>query len=224
VGTRVLAEVAASPSARAALAELDDIVGDRRMLLRIDRMEPSKNIVRGFGAYDRLLERHAEWRGNVTFVALLNPSRESLPEYLAYRDNVEHAAEAVNDRWGRSDWQPVVLDTRDHFAGSIAALERYDVLLVNPIKDGLNLVAKEGPLCNARDGVVCLSPEAGAFDELRDAVIETHPYDLEQNADALHTALAMPSEERSARATRLRALAAARTPRTWLDDQLASVR
>lgn len=218
-----LTEVAASSAARAALTELDDVVGDRRMILRIDRVEPSKNIVRGFAAFDRLLERNPEHRTNVVFVALLNPSRESLPEYLAYRDEVRHAAATVNDRWGDADWQPVVLDTRDHFAGSIAALERYDVLLVNPIKDGLNLVAKEGPLCNTRDGVVCLSPEAGAYDELREAVVAVHPYDVEQNADALQRALSMPADERAARSAHLRRLAAARTPRTWLDDQLAAV-
>jgi len=218
-----LAEVAASDAARAALAELDGAIRDRRMILRIDRVEPSKNIVRGFAAFDRLLERHPEWRTNVVFVALLNPSRGSLPEYVAYGNEVVDAAAAVNARWGTADWQPVVLDTRDDFAGSIAALERYDVLFVNPIKDGLNLVAKEGPLCNTRDGVVCLSPEAGAFDELRDGVLAAHPYDVEQNADALHTALSMPADERTARAVGLRELAGARTPRAWLDDQLAAL-
>ncbi|MFM8305413.1 MAG: trehalose-6-phosphate synthase [Actinomycetota bacterium] len=218
-----LAEVAASDAARAALRELDAVVGDRRMLLRIDRVEPSKNIVRGFAAYDHLLERHPEWRANVVFVALLNPSRESLPEYLAYGDEVVQAAEAVNARWGSADWQPVVLDTRDDFAGSIAALGRYDVLLVNPIKDGLNLVAKEGPLCNQRDGVLCLSPEAGAFDELGPAALAVHPWDVEQSAEQLHAALVMPSEARAARAEWLRRLAGARTPRHWLDDQLAAL-
>lgn len=218
-----LVAVAASPDAQAARAELDDVVGDRRVILRIDRVEPSKNIVRGFATYDRLLERHAEWRTNVVFVALLNPSRASLPEYAACRTDVTDAAAAVNARWGTPDWQPVVLDTRDHFAGSIAALARYDVLFVNPIKDGLNLVAKEGPLCNTRDGVVCLSPEAGAYDELHDAVLPVHPFDVEQGATALHTALAMPDDERADRAARLRSLAAARTPRTWLDDQIAAV-
>jgi len=213
-----LAEVADSAAARAALAELDAVVHDRRVILRIDRLEPSKNIVRGFAAFDRLLELHPEWRTTVTFVALLNPSREALPEYLAYRDEVTRAVDAVNARWATSAWQPIVCDTRDDFAGSIAALERYDVLLVNPLRDGLNLVAKEGPLCNRRDGVVVLSPEAGAYAELQEAVVEVHPYDVEQAAAALHRALAMAPDERAERAARLRTLAAARSPRTWLDD------
>jgi trehalose 6-phosphate synthase len=218
-----LAAVADSIAARDALAALDGLVHDRRVILRIDRLEPSKNIVRGFAAFDRLLELHPEWRTTVTFVALLNPSREALPEYLAYRDEVTRTVAAVNTRWATADWQPIVWDTRDDFAGSIAALERYDVLLVNPLRDGLNLVAKEGPLCNRRDGVVCLSPEAGAFAELHEAVVPVHPYDVEQGAAALHQALAMAPDERADRADRLRALAAARTPRTWLDAQLRAV-
>jgi len=215
-----LDEVVQSNAGHAARRALDALAGDRRMIVRIDRLEPSKNIVRGFAAYDRLLERHPQWRTNVVFVALLNPSREALAEYVAYRQEVEQAADAVNARWATDTWRPVTLDTRDDYAGSIAALERYDVLLVNPIKDGLNLVAKEGPLCNERDGVVCLSPEAGAFDELRSAVVEVHPYDLEQNADALHRALVMPADERADQARRLAALAGARTPRRWLEDQV----
>ncbi len=217
-----LADVAASTAAQAARAALDELVGDRTMLLRVDRVEPSKNIVRGFAAYDLLLEHHAELRGRVVFVARANPSRESMPEYLGYRNEVEQAVARVNEGWGTSDWQPVVLDTNDDFASTVAALCRYDVLLVNPIKDGLNLVAKEGPILNERDGVLCLSPDAGAWDELGEAAIETHPYDLDQAAAALHTALTMPAEERRTRAARLRDLSIARTPQDWLADQLAA--
>jgi len=134
----------------------------------------------------------------------------------------DQAADAVNARWARADWTPVVVDARDDFPRSVAGLERYDVLLVNPIKDGLNLVAKEGPLVNRRDGVLCLSPEAGAFDELGSAAVPVHPYDVEHAAHALHDALVMDAEERAARAARLAELAAARTPRHWLADQIAA--
>jgi trehalose 6-phosphate synthase len=181
-----LAEDAAAAVASGAAAELDDIVGDRKLILRTDRMDPAKNIVRGFLAYDQLLAQHEEWRERVVFVARLTPSRESLAEYLAYRQEVESAATRVNDRWARGDWQPVVIDTRDDYFRSIAGFTRYDVLLVNPVKDGLNLVAKEGPLVNERDGVLCLSSEAGSFDELHDAVVPVHPYDVSQSAAALH--------------------------------------
>ncbi|HUF84171.1 MAG TPA: trehalose-6-phosphate synthase [Acidimicrobiia bacterium] len=215
-----LAATAASPEAAAAARTLDEQVGERALIVRTDRIEPSKNIVRGFLAFDLLLAEHPEWRERVVFVALVYASREGLPEYLAYRQEVEQAAARVNERWGRGDWQPVVLDTRDDHARSVAGLLRYDALLVNPIRDGLNLVAKEGPLVNRRDGVVCLSREAGAFDELRDGVLAVHPYDLVQTAAALHTALTMPEDERRDRAARLRTLAAARTPQDWLDDQV----
>jgi len=213
-----LAEAAVRAVASGAAAELDDVVGDRKLILRTDRMDPSKNIVRGFHAYDQLLAHHGEWRERVVFVARLTPSRESLAEYLAYRQEVEHAAERVNDRWARGDWQPVVLDTRDDYERSVAGFRRYDVLFVNPIKDGLNLVAKEGPLVNEQSGVLCLSPEAGAYDELGEAAVDVHPYDVSQSAAALHEALAMPGTERAARARRLRELVARHTPRSWLAE------
>ena len=215
-----LAAVAAAPATAAASAALADVVGDRALLLRVDRIEPSKNIVRGFAAFDTMLAEHRAWRERVVFVARLNASRETMPEYLAYRNEVEQAAQRVNERWGTAEWQPVVLDARDDFPSTVAALLRYDVLVVNPIKDGLNLVAKEGPLLNERDGVLCLSPEAGAWDELGEAALRIHPYDIEQAAGVLHAALGMDRDEREARSARLRAFAHARSPRDWLDDQL----
>lgn len=218
-----LSEVARSTATTIASAELAETVGDRALLLRVDRIEPSKNIVRGFAAYDTLLAGRREWRERVVFVARLNASRETMPEYLAYRNEVEQAVDRVNERWGTRDWQPVVLDARDDFPSTVAALLRYDALIVNSIRDGLNLVAKEGPLLNERDGVLCLSPDAGAWDELGDAALQIHPYDLEQAAGVLHTALAMEPDERANRSHRLRALAGARSPRDWLDDQLRAV-
>jgi trehalose 6-phosphate synthase len=193
-------------------------------VLRVDRIDPSKNVVRGFAAFDLLLAEHREWRERIVFVARLTPSRQTLPEYLAYTNEVEHAAARVNERWGTRDWQPVVLDTEDDYPRTVAALTRSDVLLVNSLKDGLNLVAKEGALVNDRHGVVCLSRDAGAWDELGEAALPVHPYDLEQTAGVLHQALSMPESERSARAARLRECAAARTPRDWLDDQLRAAR
>jgi trehalose 6-phosphate synthase len=128
----------------------------------------------------------------------------------------------VNERWGTRDWTPVLLDERDDFPRSIAAMQRYDVLLVNPIKDGLNLVAKEGPAVNRRDGLLCLSREAGVFEELHAAAIPIHPYDLEAAASALDRAIATPLDERAAIATKLRTLATARTPADWVADLVAN--
>jgi trehalose 6-phosphate synthase len=219
-----LAEVAASDGAARRAAELDELVGDRKLLLRSDRIDLSKNIVRGFHVYDALLDTHPECRERVVFVALLNRSRSSLAEYLAYEQEVDQAAARVNERWGTSSWQPVVLDTRDDYEQTVAGFSRYDALFVNPVKDGLNLVAKEGPLVNRRDGVVALSPEAGAYEELHGAVLPVHPYDIEAGAHTLHTALVMPADERTARAAELRRLVAVHTPRTWLDELLSHAR
>ncbi|MGH9043217.1 MAG: alpha,alpha-trehalose-phosphate synthase (UDP-forming) [Acidimicrobiia bacterium] len=216
-----LAETASSPEAQAAAGRFAELVGERMALVRVDRLEPSKNLVRGFAAYDLLLEARPEWRERVVFVALAYPSRQNLPEYLAYRQEVEQAAVRVNERWGTAGWQPVVLNTEDDYPLSVAALGSYDVLVVNPVRDGLNLVAKEGALLNQKDGVLCLSRGAGSFEELGEAAVEMHAFDVLQGAAALHTALSMPSGERTARARRLKELAGARTPARWLEDLLS---
>lgn len=216
----VLASEIATPEVEAEIAALEERVGDRQLIVRSDRMELSKNIVRGFLAYDLLLEEHPELRERVTFAALLNPSRESLPEYLAYRNEVEQAAARVNERWATAGWDPVILDQRDNYARSLAGLVRSDVLLVNPVRDGLNLVALEGPLANRRDGVLCLSREAGAHDELHHSCLSVQPFDLVQTAATLHEALVMEPAERATRAAELRARAQANPPAAWLETQL----
>ncbi|MEZ5171742.1 MAG: trehalose-6-phosphate synthase [Acidimicrobiia bacterium] len=219
-----LEAVVSSERSREAREALDDLAGDCSLIVRSDRIEPSKNIVRGFQTYEALLERHPRWQGRVVFVAMLYGSREGLPEYLAYRSEVEQAVAAVNRRFATDDWEPVHLFTDDDFPRSLAGLARADVLFVNPIRDGLNLVAKEGPVVNTRDAVLCLSREAGSWSELGDAALAVHPYDLVHGADTLDRALSMSEEERSERAARLRALAQARTPADWLSDQLDAAR
>src|SRR5437763_29184 len=133
---------------------LTSLLGDRQMVLRVDRVELSKNVLRGFLAFDELLAAHPDLRERVTFVALVYASRQGLPEYLAYRTEVEHLANQVNHRWATPGWTPIVLDITDNYPRSVAALRRYDVLLVNPLRDGLNLVAKEGPIVNTNDGLL----------------------------------------------------------------------
>ncbi len=215
------AELAATADARAAL---DARVGDRRCIVRADRMELSKNIGRGFIAFDELLDRHPEWRERVSFVAMLNPSRGTLPEYRDYRTEVEAIAERVNQRWATGDWEPIIVDTRDDFPRSVAALQRADVILVNPVKDGLNLVALEGPLLNQRDAALCLSREAGAFDLLASDCLAIQPFDVSQTADALHDALDMETHERARRALGLRTAALARPADLWLDQLVSRAR
>lgn len=214
--------VAASQRCDEAYRELDELVGDRLFLVRVDRIEPSKNLLRGFAAFDDLLERHPALRERVIFGAFCYPSREALPEYVAYREEVRSSVEALNTKWATPGWQPVVLDTSDDFPRSVAALRRYDVLLVNPIRDGLNLVAKEGPLVNERDGLVVLSTEAGAWDELAGVARGINPFDVATTADVMAEALTAAPSVRRAQAAELHRRARARTPADWLADLVSA--
>lgn len=214
--------VAAGDRCAASLADLEALVGDRQVIGRVDRIELSKNLVRGFLAVDDLLDRHPEHRGRVVFVAGAYPSRTGVPAYGRYREEVHRVVDEVNARWAAPGWTPIVLDVEDDHPRSVALLRRADVLLVNPIRDGLNLVASEGALVNEHDAVLLLSPEAGAWERLHEPALEAPPFDVAATSDALHRALTMPAEERQDRAGRLRALAEARTPAHWLADQLAA--
>ena len=214
--------VATSPACDAAVADLNRVLGSRLLIARVDRIELSKNLLRGFHAYDDLLRRYPEWRERVVFGAFIYPSREGLPEYLAYRQEVESLVDQINTRWRTADWLPILADLSDDFPRSVAALRRYDVLLVNPIRDGLNLVAKEGPLVNQRNGLVALSPEAGVWDELAGAARRVHPYDVAGTADVLAAALAASPAERAGEAAELQRRAMLRRPADWLADQLAA--
>jgi trehalose 6-phosphate synthase len=217
-----IAGAAASPACQEALLDLEATIADRAFLVRVDRIELSKNLLRGFHAFDDLLERYPMWRERVVFGAFCYPSREGLAEYLAYRQEMESLVSRLNEKWATETWTPVLLDPSDDFPRSVAALRRFDVLLVNPIRDGLNLVAKEGALVNERDGIVVLSTEAGAWDELGEVVRGVNPFDVSGTADVLAEALASPAESRRAASARLRELARSRTPADWLDDQIGA--
>jgi trehalose 6-phosphate synthase len=214
--------VAASEACAAALVELEERVGDRTVIGRVDRVELSKNLVRGFVAFGHLLETHPEHRGAVTFVAGAYPSRTGVPGYGAYRKAIDAVVDEVNERFGTLDWQPILLDVEDDHPRSVALLRRADVLLVNPIRDGLNLVASEAALVNDRDVVLALSPEAGAWERLHPGVLEVPPFDTVGTAEVLHRAITMPRDERAALAAELRRLAEARTPKDWLAEQLSA--
>lgn len=214
--------VAATEGCDRHLAELAETVGGRKLIVRVDRIELSKNLLRGFLAYDELLETRPEWRGQVVFAAFVYPSRQSLPDYLGYAAEVTSLIERLNAKWSTPDWTPILLDGTDNFPTSVAGLRRYDVLLVNPVRDGLNLVAKEGVVVNERDGVLALSRESGVADELGQWALECNPFDISATADVLHRALVMPAAERAERAGGLRAAVERRTPDDWLGDQLAA--
>jgi trehalose 6-phosphate synthase len=217
----LLAE-AATPECAAAVAALRQQTGGRRIILRVDRVEPSKNIVRGMLAFEELLHTRPEWHDRVVHLALVYPSRQGLADYLAYGAEVVSTAERINHAWGTPTWTPIILHVEDDRPRSLAALTMSDVLLVNPVRDGLNLVAKEGPLLNAADGVLVLSHEAGAWEELAASALGVNPFDVSGTADALHQALAMDPAERARRAADLRAVVNGRTAADWMHDQLVA--
>jgi trehalose 6-phosphate synthase len=222
VDTREFEELAGS---EAVLAEERDLESLRteRMVLRVDRTDPTKNIVRGFEAFALYLERHPEAQGRVGMVALLDPSRQDIPQYASYLDEIVATVAAVNDRLGREGWQPIHLEIQDNFSRSVAAYKQYDVLFVNAVADGLNLVAKEAPLVNERDGVVVLSRNAGACEELGGWSVVVDPFDVPGQADALHEALELPAADRRERAEAIRAHVQAHDLADWLRLQLADL-
>ena len=194
IDTKEFGELARSP---AVLAEEEKIVGRRpeKLILRVDRTDPSKNIVRGFEAFGLLLDDHPEWRGRVRMLALLDPSRQSVSEYAAYLEAIETAFADVTARHG----EVVELRVADNFPQSVAAYKQFDVLLVNAVYDGLNLVATEGPLVNERDGVLVLSVNAGAHEELAPWCLTVNPFDVWGQSEALHEALSLDADERRRR-------------------------
>ncbi|KOX03467.1 MULTISPECIES: alpha,alpha-trehalose-phosphate synthase (UDP-forming) [unclassified Streptomyces] len=203
------------------MAALREEIGpDRRAIVRVDRTELSKNIVRGLLAYEQLLADHPEWREKVVHVAFAYPSRQDLAVYREYTAEVERVAAEINERFGTAGWTPVVLHVKDDFARSLAAYRLADVALVNPIRDGMNLVAKEVPVVSDQGCALVLSREAGAYEELGGDAFVVNPYDIAGTARALHEALALPAAERAERSERLAAAATALPPARWFLDQL----
>lgn len=210
---------AGEPDVESHMAAIREQVGDRRLIVRIDRTELSKNIVRGLLAYKEFLDAHPEWHGRVVHLAFAYPSRHDLPEYREYTAAVQRCAQEIEDEYATDDWNPLILNVDDDYPRSLAAYRLADVLLVNPIRDGMNLVAKEGPILSPRCALV-LSREAGACAELGAHALVVNPYDVTGTAEALHAALVMPEPERARRRERLEAAATALPPHRWLAAQL----
>ncbi len=193
------------------------------LILRVDRADLSKNVLRGFTAFDLFLEQHPEFRERVTFIAQLMPSRQDVPEYVEYLERIEALVAVVNHRHGTTDWMPIDLKIREDLDQAIAAYKHYDLLIVNAMFDGMNLVAKEGPLVNERNGVSLLSENTGAHEELGEYALSVNPFDVQEQADAMYRALTMSGEERRWRAEGLKKIVTARDPGDWVDDQLGDI-
>jgi trehalose 6-phosphate synthase len=204
----------------------DELLRRRRdhLILRVDRADLSKNVLRGFSAFDVFLEQHPEFRERITFIAQLMPSRTDVAEYAEYLERIEAVVAVVNHRHGSPDWMPIQLKLRDDLEEAVAAYKHYDVLVVNAMFDGMNLVAKEGPMVNERAGVSILSENTGAHEELGEFALSVNPFDIQELADSLHAALTMSMAERKRRHEGLKAIVTARNPGDWVDDQLSDIR
>ncbi|MFJ3636967.1 trehalose-6-phosphate synthase [Streptomyces sp. NPDC090112] len=220
VDAEELRALAHRPEVDEKLAELRAEVAGRLTIARVDRTELSKNILRGLLAYRELLTVHPEWRGRVVHLASAYPSRQDLKVYRDYTASVAELAAEINAEFGTDDWQPVLVSVKDDFARSLAVYRMADVALVNPVRDGMNLVAKEIPVVSEAGCAVVLSTGAGAYEELRGDALTVNPYDVSETAEALHTALSMPAEERAERTKRLAAAATALPPAQWFRAQL----
>jgi len=192
-------------------------------IMRVDRIEPTKNILRGFQAYDTMLEAHPELHGKVTFLAFLVPSRQSLPIYRRYSADVMDAMHTINQKYGTEDWTPIHDFCDNDRTRALAAMQYYDVLLVNPIIDGMNLVAKEGPVVNQCDGVLVLSRTAGAFQQLAKGSIPTSPTDVNETAQALYKAITLSPEERRTKSMLARQAVERSDLNSWLTKQINDI-
>jgi trehalose 6-phosphate synthase len=193
------------------------------LIIRVDRADLSKNVLRGFTAFDTFLQQHPEFRERVTFIAHLQPSRQDVPEYSEYLERIEALVAVVNHRHGTTDWMPIDLRIYENFPEAVARYKHFDLLMVNSIFDGMNLVAKEAPAVNTRDGVIMLSENTGSHEELGDCTLTVNPFDIQEQADTIHRALTMDPEERRLRAGRLREIVRERDPGVWITEQLDDI-
>jgi trehalose 6-phosphate synthase len=213
-------KLAGRRSVDSALRVLNDVIGDRLLIGRVDRMELSKNVWRGLLAYRELLRSRPEWRGRVVHAVYNNPSREDLPAYREYTARVARLAEEIDDEFSTDEWKPLVFEVGDDYPAALAVLRRSDVIFVNSVRDGMNLVVLEGLVLSERSPAVVLSRETGAAEVLGDDALTVNPFDVTATANALHEALIMPESERASRAERMRAGAVRLPPTAWFQAQL----
>jgi trehalose 6-phosphate synthase len=202
---------------------IQEITHGMKLIVRVDRIDPSKNIIRGFKAFEELLILHPEYKEKVLFLALLVPSRRNVEEYKDYLDKIMAISGQINAEYGSSNWEPIRILVGEDYKRAIAALQLYDVLLVNAVADGMNLVAKEGPIVNERNGILVLSERAGASQQLEPGAIVISPCDVYATAEAIHQGLSMNKKEKSARAKSLNWLIENDDIYCWLKNQLHAV-
>ena len=192
-------------------------------IVRVDRAEPSKNVVRGFKAFGLLLSRYPEFQGRVNFLAFLVPSRTHIRQYQRYMDEIQQVIKEINTTYETDSWTPITTFMENNYTQAIAGMKLYDVMLVNAVIDGMNLVAKEGPIVNGREGVLILSETTGAYKQLHEGALSVSPSDIEGTMQAMHQALTMSTEERGQRSLALSKIIEEEDINNWLCTQLQDI-
>jgi trehalose 6-phosphate synthase len=218
-----LRTLTASEEVAAYREEIERSTQSCSLIVRVDRIDPSKNIKRGFQAFEEMLVLHPEHCGKVQFLAILVPSRLDVDEYREALNELMAVVGRVNANFGEGDWEPIRVIINENYPKALAALQSYDVLLVNSIADGMNLVAKEGPAINQRDGVLILSERTGARQQLGPGALVIAPCDIYATAEAIHQALKMPDEEKHENAKLLRWIIEREDITLWLIEQLQTI-
>jgi trehalose 6-phosphate synthase len=214
---------AQSPNVLSKQEEVDKIVGNCKLIYRTDRADLSKNIIRGFQAYDIFLKKFPEWREKVKFVATLMPSRQDIKIYREYTDNIRDIVKEINQKYATPNWEPIKYICKGDYDLVIALLKRYDVLMVNPILDGMNIVAKEGTAINENNGALVLSTGAGCYEELKNGAICINPYDLRQTSEAIDMALMMDGESKTQMLINAREAIKKNDLNKWTSSQLKDI-
>ena len=223
VDVEAMQERANQRDVQARMRVLQRVVGDRKVITRVDRTELSKNILRGLMAYREFLRANPVWHNKVVHLAFAYPSRHDLADYRAYSAEVKRLADEIDDEFGTDEWTPLRLEAGDDYPGCLAAMRMADVLLVNPIRDGMNLVVKEGCILTERNGVPVLSKQAGAVDELGTDAVLVNPFDVTGTAAALRIAIEMSDAEKEIRSARLRQSSAGASPPDWFRAQIRAL-
>ena len=214
---------ARSPRAQQYVEKLRPHLGELT-IARVDRTEPSKNIIRGLKAFDTLLERYPGFVNKVKMLCFLVPSRSGIKQYQRYTQDVFDLVEAINEKYGNEEWKPIEVFFENNYTQAIAGMSLCDVLLVNPVIDGMNLVAKEGPVVSAHDSVLILSESAGAHEQLGQYAVSVAPADVEGTILALYEALTMDPGERKRRAEAMRRVVEEEDITRWLYTQFQDLR
>jgi len=218
VDVAALTRLAHSPRIQEYKEKLRPYFGEKT-IVRVDRSEPSKNILRGLRSFDRLLEQYPEFRRRVNMVCFIVPSRSGIKQYQKYTQEIFDSIDTINSKYKSGEWQPIKVFFENNYIQAIAGMSMYDVLFVNPVIDGMNLVAKEGPIVNQKNGVLILSEAAGACEQLKRNVIPISPADILGTTQALYDALTMDEAEKEKRIESLRSTISSYDITRWLTEQ-----